>query len=88
MIRFLILLIIAAICGSIGASIAGASKKGCLTNIILGFIGAMIGSWLSRHLHVGELLVIQGVPVIWSIIGSALFVALLNMISGGDKKKG
>ncbi|MGD2090752.1 MAG: GlsB/YeaQ/YmgE family stress response membrane protein [Candidatus Aminicenantes bacterium] len=84
MIKILILLIIAFFCGSIGASLAGASKKGCVTSIALGFIGALIGSWISRKLQIPELLAIQGIPIVWSIIGSALFVAVINLISGGN----
>ena len=86
MIKVLILLIIAFFCGSIGASLAGASKKGCITSIALGFIGAIIGSWISRKMHIPELLAIQGIPIIWSIIGSALFVAVINLISGGNSR--
>jgi uncharacterized membrane protein YeaQ/YmgE (transglycosylase-associated protein family) len=87
MIKVLILLIIAFFCGSIGASLAGASKKGCITSIALGFIGALIGSWISRKLHIPELLAVQGIPIVWSIIGSALFVAVINLISGGNSRK-
>lgn len=87
MIRILIFLLIAAVCGSVGARIAGASKKGCLASIALGFIGALIGGWLSRQLHMREILAVEGIPVIWAIIGSALFVAFINLISGGGSKK-
>lgn len=87
MIRFLLLLLIAFICGSLGASLAGSSKKGCFVSIVLGFIGAMIGGWLSDKLHTGDLLYIRGIPVFWSIIGSALFVAVINLITGGSGKK-
>jgi uncharacterized membrane protein YeaQ/YmgE (transglycosylase-associated protein family) len=87
MIRLLILLLIAFICGSIGASIAGMSKRGCLTGIALGFIGALLGTWLSRQLHMPEFLVVQGLPIIWSIIGSALFVAVISLISGGKNNR-
>jgi len=87
MIKFLILLLIAFICGSLGASLGGFSKKGCLINIALGFIGAMIGGWLSRQVEVGDLLYIRGIPILWSIIGAALFVALINLISGGSSGK-
>jgi uncharacterized membrane protein YeaQ/YmgE (transglycosylase-associated protein family) len=86
-IKILILLIIAFICGSIGSTLAGVTKKGCLVNIALGFIGALIGGWMSRKLQVGDVIVIKEIPVVWSIIGAALFVALLNMISGGDSGK-
>jgi uncharacterized membrane protein YeaQ/YmgE (transglycosylase-associated protein family) len=85
-IGILIHLIIAFFCGSIGAKLAGASKKGCITSIALGFIGALIGSWISRKMHIPELVAIQGIPIVWSIIGSALFVAVINLISGGNSR--
>ncbi|HLP46011.1 MAG TPA: GlsB/YeaQ/YmgE family stress response membrane protein [Candidatus Deferrimicrobium sp.] len=86
MIRLLVLLLIAFICGSIGASIAGYSRKGCLTSIALGFIGALIGGWLSRQVGVGDLFYFRDIPILWSIIGAALFVAVINLIIGGRSR--
>lgn len=87
MLRILILVLIAFVCGSIGAKLAGSSKKGCVTSIVLGFIGAWIGGWLSGKLHIGDLFYVKGIPVLWSIVGSALFVAVISMITGGNSKK-
>ena len=87
MIRLLILLLIASICGSIGAGLAGSRSKGCLTSIILGFIGALIGSWISKNVGIEDFLYIRNIPVFWSIIGSAIFVAVLNLIGGNGKGK-
>ncbi len=87
MIRLLILIVIASICGSIGAGLAGSSSKGCFTSIILGFAGALIGSWISKSVGVNDFLYIRSIPVFWSIIGSALFVTVLNMLGGESKKK-
>ncbi|MBN1541349.1 GlsB/YeaQ/YmgE family stress response membrane protein [candidate division KSB1 bacterium] len=84
---FLVLLIIAAICGSIGASIAGRSSSGCLSSIVLGFIGALIGSWLSRELAVPDWFVFHRIPIVWSIIGAALFVAALGILNPSHSKK-
>ena len=82
---FLVLLVVAGICGSIGQAIAGYSAGGCLVSIALGFIGALIGMWMSRKLGLPELFVIsiggERFPVIWSIIGAALFVAVLSLIT-------
>ena len=86
MIRFLILLIIAAICGSIGAAIAGSKTRGCITSIILGFIGALIGNSLSQELNIPDFIYVGKIPVFWSIIGAALFVAIIGLISGRNKK--
>ncbi|MEI2611017.1 MAG: hypothetical protein V9G20_20490 [Candidatus Promineifilaceae bacterium] len=82
---FVVLLIIAAIAGSIGQAIAGYSLGGCLISAAVGFIGAWIGMWLSTQLGLPELFTIniQGepFPVIWAIIGSALFTAVLGIFS-------
>lgn len=81
---FLILLAIAAICGAIGQSLAGYDLGGCLVSIIVGFIGAYIGMWLAGKLGLPEFFTIdiQGkpFPVIWSVIGSALFTLVMALI--------
>jgi len=81
----LILLLVAGICGSIGRAIAGYSHGGCLVSIALGFIGAILGVWLANALHLSHLFMLriggESFPIIWSIIGSALFVALISLLS-------
>jgi len=81
----LILLLVAGICGSIGRAIAGYSHGGCLVSIALGFIGAIVGVWLADALHLPQLFLVrvggESFPIIWSIIGSALFVALISLLT-------
>jgi len=83
---FLLLLLIAGVCGSIAQSLAGHPRGGCLVSIVLGFIGAVFGSWLSQQLGMRELLSIriggETFPVIWSVIGAALFAAVLGIFRG------
>ena len=85
LIDFLLLLLIAGLCGSVGQAIAGYSRGGCLVSIALGFIGALVGGWLARRLGLPELLPVRvggsNFPVVWSIIGSALFVAIINLLA-------
>lgn len=82
---FLVLLLIAAITGSLGQALAGYSVGGCAVSILVGFIGAFIGMWLARALGLPEPLpiTVQGetFPILWSIIGSALFAAVLSLIT-------
>ena len=84
--EFLVLLLVAGICGSLAQSLVGYSRGGCLVSIVLGFIGALLGTWLAREAGLPELFSIQiggrTFPVIWSIIGAALFAALLALIRG------
>lgn len=84
-ISFLFLLLIASITGVIGANLAGRKKLGCLSSIVLGFIGAMIGTFIANKLELPLFPEIKfgthSFPIIWAVIGSALFVALLNLFS-------
>jgi uncharacterized membrane protein YeaQ/YmgE (transglycosylase-associated protein family) len=81
----IILLIVAGVCGAIGRAITGYSHGGCLVSIALGFIGALIGMWIARALKLPELISVPigsvHFPIIWSIIGSALFVALVSLLT-------
>jgi len=82
---FIVLLIVAAVVGSIGQAIAGYSTGGCLVSIIMGFVGAVIGVWLASMLHLPEIFVLnidgQPFPVVWAIIGAALFAAILGVFA-------
>lgn len=86
----IVLLIVAGICGAIGRSIAGYSHGGCLTSIALGFIGALIGSWIAKKLDFPEIWAPQlgntRFPIVWAIIGSALFVAALGLLTGRRRR--
>jgi uncharacterized membrane protein YeaQ/YmgE (transglycosylase-associated protein family) len=85
LLELLLLLLVAGICGGIGRAIAGGTRGGCLVSIALGFIGALLGSWLSRQLGIADLFALtvggRTIPILWSIIGAALFVALLSLFT-------
>lgn len=84
-IELIILLIIAGICGAIGQALGGTARGGLLVDIALGFIGALFGLWMARGLHLPELLYVSvgavHFPVFWSIIGAAIFMALLHVFT-------
>lgn len=83
--ELLLLLFIAGVCGSIGQAIAGFSRGGCIVSIVVGFIGALLGSWMSAQLGLPELFNVEiggnTFPVIWSIIGSVVFVAVVGLLT-------
>lgn len=84
-IEFFLLLLIAGVCGSIGQAIAGYSRGGCLVSIVVGFIGALLGSWMSAQAGLPELFNINvggnTFPIIWSIIGSVVFVVVIGLLT-------
>ena len=81
----IVLIIIAAICGALGRAIAGEVRGGFIVSMVLGFIGALLGPWVARQLKLPEPFMInisgQTFPILWSIIGAALFVALIHLVS-------
>jgi len=85
LIDVILLLIVAGVCGALGQAITGYSRGGCLVSIALGFVGALLGMWLARMMHLPELFSVQigtaSFPIVWSIIGSALFVAVISLLS-------
>ena len=91
--ELLVLLLIAAICGGVGQSLAGYSLGGCLVTIVVGFIGAYIGMWLAGKLGLPEIFTIKiggkAFPIIWSVIGAAVFtliVALIRRAASGSRR--
>lgn len=91
--EFLVLLLIAAICGGVGQSLAGYDLGGCLVSIVVGFIGAYIGLWLAGKFGLPEMLAIKiggkTFPIIWAVIGSAIFtlvVALIRRAISGPRR--
>jgi len=84
---FVVLLIIAAICGAVGQALAGYSVGGCVASTLVGFVGAVLGTWIAGLLGLPEVFAInvggRAFPIVWSVIGSALFVAFLSLLTRG-----
>src|SRR5687768_18529520 len=84
LIGFLVLLLIAAICGSIGQSLAGYDLGGCLVSIVVGFIGAYLGLWIAGKMGLPEIFTIsiegKPFPIVWAVIGSALFTLIVALL--------
>jgi uncharacterized membrane protein YeaQ/YmgE (transglycosylase-associated protein family) len=84
LIGFLVLLLIAAICGGIGQSLAGYSLGGCFVSIIVGFIGAYLGKWIAARFGLPEIFTIsiegKPFPIVWAVIGSALFTLIIALL--------
>lgn len=86
LLELLVLLLVAGICGAVGKAIVGSFPGGFLASIGVGFVGALLGTWVARLAGLPELFAIRigttTFPIIWSILGSTLFVAAIALISG------
>jgi uncharacterized membrane protein YeaQ/YmgE (transglycosylase-associated protein family) len=90
LVGLIVMLVIAGVCGAIGRALGGGTRGGVLVSIAVGFIGALLGMVIASKAALPELfmVVVDGrpFPILWSIIGAALFVALLQLLSGGSAR--
>jgi uncharacterized membrane protein YeaQ/YmgE (transglycosylase-associated protein family) len=81
----LVLLIIAGICGAIGRAMGGGLPGGFFVSVAVGFVGALVGMLVANELRLPEILAVsidgRPFPIVWSILGGALLVAVLNLIT-------
>jgi uncharacterized membrane protein YeaQ/YmgE (transglycosylase-associated protein family) len=87
---FLLLLVVAAILGTMGQALAGYSRGGCLLSAFVGIVGALLGGWIAGVVGLPELLVVNvggwAIPVVYAVIGAALFSLVLGML--GRSRRG
>jgi uncharacterized membrane protein YeaQ/YmgE (transglycosylase-associated protein family) len=84
LVGFLILILVGAICGGIAEALVGYSPGGFLASVAIGFIGALIGTWLAPRIGLPSILpvTIDGfrIEIIWSILGAIILLAILSAI--------
>ena len=85
LVEFIVFLIIAGVCGAIARALAGGSRGGFVISVLLGFVGAFVGTWLARELRLPELLAVRigghQFPIVWSILGGVALVLVGHMLT-------
>jgi uncharacterized membrane protein YeaQ/YmgE (transglycosylase-associated protein family) len=81
---FLLLILVGAICGAIAEMIVGFSPGGFLASVAIGFLGALIGTWLARQIGLPSIfaLTIGGytIEIVWAILGAVVLLLILSLI--------
>jgi uncharacterized membrane protein YeaQ/YmgE (transglycosylase-associated protein family) len=87
----LVLIIIAGLCGALGRAIGGGTGGGFIVSIVVGFVGALLGSFVAGYLRLPEPLMFnvegRAFPILWSIIGAAVFVAFMHLLAGDGTRR-
>src|SRR5689334_12320962 len=86
---------IALICGVVAEALMGYSHIGLLSATVIGLLGALLGTWLARLLHLPPLLTVTlfGVQaeLVWCTVGVVLLIAVLQTVRyrrGGSYRGG
>jgi uncharacterized membrane protein YeaQ/YmgE (transglycosylase-associated protein family) len=84
LLSFIILLVVAGVAGALGQSIGGFSYGGCIVSILVGFVGAFIGTWIAREFGLPPFFVMrfdgEQFPIVWAVIGAAILSAVLGLL--------
>jgi uncharacterized membrane protein YeaQ/YmgE (transglycosylase-associated protein family) len=98
LLELLILLVIAGICGAIAEWVVGFSPGGFIVSIIVGLIGAYLGSWIAAQIGLPSLLPVSALgltgtigplnfDIVWSIIGSILLLLIISLARGAGRRR-
>jgi uncharacterized membrane protein YeaQ/YmgE (transglycosylase-associated protein family) len=75
-------LLMGALAGWLSGELVRGKGFGCLGNILLGLIGAVVGGWLFEQLHIAAFGFIGGLAA--ATVGAVLVVALARALSGSN----
>jgi uncharacterized membrane protein YeaQ/YmgE (transglycosylase-associated protein family) len=82
-VELVIYLVVAGICGTVARAFAGGSGGGFAISLLVGFLGAFVGTWLARQLHLPALFVVaiggHPFPIVWSVVGGMVLVAVAHV---------
>ena len=73
-------LIMGALAGWLSGELTRGKGFGCLGNVLLGLIGAVVGGWLFEQLHIAAYGFIGGLAA--ATVGAVLVVSLARALSG------
>ena len=79
----LLLVLVGGICGAIAEMIVGFSPGGFLASVAIGFLGALLGTWLARQLNLPSIFAVQvagyTIEILWSILGAIVLLLILSL---------
>ncbi|HYK39461.1 MAG TPA: GlsB/YeaQ/YmgE family stress response membrane protein [Candidatus Eremiobacteraceae bacterium] len=82
---FLSWVLLGLVAGWLAGKIARGRGYGCLTDILLGLIGSVLGGWIFRKLEIGT----GTGGFIYSLaaatVGAVVLVVIVHLFTGGDK---
>jgi uncharacterized membrane protein YeaQ/YmgE (transglycosylase-associated protein family) len=68
-----------------GAVVGGRTARGCLPNIVVGILGAIVGGWIAQQLDLGQT---QGflAAIVVAVIGAIVVRVILEAVSPNDRR--
>jgi uncharacterized membrane protein YeaQ/YmgE (transglycosylase-associated protein family) len=81
-------LLIAVLIGVVVQLVVGYTHIGFFGHILVGILGAFLGSLIAFWLKLPTILVVAGIDVGWTFLGSAILAIILAFLVGGSRYRG
>ncbi|MBP6470640.1 MAG: GlsB/YeaQ/YmgE family stress response membrane protein [Chloroflexi bacterium] len=76
-------IIFGALAGWVASMVMGRNNQmGCLANIAVGIIGAVVGGWIMSFFGKGGVTGFDLVSFVVAVIGAVVFLGILNLLTG------
>lgn len=69
-----------------GAVVGGRTARGCLPNIVVGILGAIVGGWIAQQLDLGQTRGFLAAIVV-AVIGAIVVRVILEALSPNDRRR-
>jgi uncharacterized membrane protein YeaQ/YmgE (transglycosylase-associated protein family) len=80
-------IVIGFIAGAIsGAVVGGRTARGCLPNVVVGILGAIVGGWIAQQLNFGQAQEFFAIVVV-AVFGSIVVRVILEAVSPNDRRR-
>jgi uncharacterized membrane protein YeaQ/YmgE (transglycosylase-associated protein family) len=75
--------VLGGIAGWIASMITGRNDQmGCITNILAGIVGAIVGGWLYSLIGSSDIIGFNLVSLLVAVVGAVVVLAIVNLIFG------
>lgn len=90
LINLVLMLIVAGICGAVAQALFGFRRTNFLVSILIGVLGAYIGTFIAARLGLPSLLNFSlagsSIDIVWAILGSALLLFAYNLFENARRR--
>jgi len=81
----LVAVLIAIAIGFVVQLVIGYTHIGFAGHILVGVVGALLGNLVAIWLKLPTILVVAGIDIVWTLLGSVIFMMILTFFVGGPR---
>jgi uncharacterized membrane protein YeaQ/YmgE (transglycosylase-associated protein family) len=74
--------VVGLVAGWLAGKVMGGRGFGCIGNVVVGIVGALLGGWLASRFLDLDVTGINPTSIIIAVIGAVIFLAILRLIPG------